>query len=59
MIQWNWVFVLANKMCILVLNAFKLLGYVDSTGFWMIVYVDSNGFFNTCKLCICWFQWIL
>ena len=44
----------------------------DSTGFWMLVnyvfillgfwmllsygYVDSNGFYNTCKLCICWFQ---
>ena len=31
-------------------------------GFWMLVnyvYVDSNEFYNTCKLCICWFQWII
>ena len=36
--------------------------YADSTEFWMLVnylYADSTGFLNACKLCICWFQWIL
>ena len=36
--------------------------YVDSNDFIILVnyvYVDSTGFYNACKLCICWFQWIL
>ena len=36
--------------------------YADNTEFWMLVnyvYADSTGFLNACKLCMCWFQWIL
>ena len=36
--------------------------YADSMDFIMLVnyvYVDSNESYNACKLCICWFYWVL
>ena len=37
--------------------------FVDSNRFFLIlanyVYVDSNESYNTCKLCICLFYWVL
>ena len=56
--------ILANYVYVDSTGFWMLVNYVyaDPIGFyntWKYVYVDSTGFLNSCKLCTCWYQWIL
>ena len=61
----QWILLILVNYVHVDFNGFYYLGsmYVlILLGFWMpvnYVYADYNGFYNACKLCICWFQWIL